>query len=713
MSERLDAEVVGFTFQSDEGGFAVVRMRTAEGVRFVAVGALAHLAPGQRVVMTGGWIDDLRFGRQFKVESCLTEDPRTTDGMEKYLAAILTGVGPELAQRIVARFGLDALRIAREEPDRLLEVPGISQKKLERIAISREQADAAARLEVMLRGYGLTPKLCARVAERFGEDAAAIVSRSPYRLTEVRGVGFRTADLIARSNGVAADDPGRIDAAAQFLLEEGEDEGHCYLPEGVLLTRMEKLDIPTEPARAALDRLSGLGRVVRHSALAEENRALFRPWMERMEGRVARGLRDRAGHTGGVIVDVKAAEARVGLELNADQRDALFRAMNHRVCVITGGPGTGKTTLVKVLLQVARQAQQSWLLCAPTGRAARRLTESCGQPARTMHRMLEFSMRDFRFQRNYERPLEADGVLVDEASMVDLPLMDSLLQALPARTRLVLVGDVDQLPSVGPGQVLRDVIRSGAVPVARLNEVYRQAQDSAIVTNAHRVNHGELPISSEQEEGRKRDFFLLFRDDAEDARRTLLKVIQERLPPQGFDPRTDVQVLTPMHNGPLGTIALNEAMQGLLNPTGESLRVGERLYRVGDRVIQTKNDYDNDVFNGDIGLVQEVAGPSLTIDFDGRVVTLSGDALDALDLAYAISIHKSQGSEYPAVMVVMHNAHHVMLRRTLLYTALTRARRFTCLVTTPRALKTAISRAGGEERYTQLAERLLELAQRG
>jgi exodeoxyribonuclease V alpha subunit len=708
-ADRLEGELTGFSFKSVEGGFAVGKVRIVTGAEITVVGALAHLFEGQRLVATGQWVNDNRFGRQFKVESFLVEEPRTLRGLERYLSAAIEGVGAELARRIVETFGLDALDVLERHQERLAEVPGIGEKTREKIVAGWARDAAGRELQVTLRGFGLGPALCHRIAERFGADALSVVNRHPYRLVEIKGVGFRTADTIARANGVARDDPERIEAAVVYCLEEAEEEGSCFLPEGVLLERLGRLDVERAAASLSLDRMAGFGRVVRHPAPLEDARAVYRPITERLEARVARSLRERLAEVPPArAVDVARAEAAVGLELDGGQRAAVELALASGVSVITGGPGTGKTTILKVLLAAGRQRSEKWLCAAPTGRAARRLSESSGQEAKTLHRLLEFSMVDMEFTRNATKPLEAEGVLVDESSMLDLKLMDALLGALPPRCRLVLVGDVDQLPSVGAGQVLRDVIDSGTVPVARLTEVYRQARESGIVRNAHRVNHGDVPISGEREAPGEetKDFYVLTREDAGDAAKLLLQVVQERLPRLGFDPRRDVQVLTPMHAGLLGTVALNERLQAALNPEGPSLVRGNRTFRLGDRVLQTRNDYDSDIFNGDVGHVVAVEGGALTIDFDGRVVTLIGDSLDALELAYAISIHKSQGSEYPAVIVALHQSHFVMLRRNLIYTALTRARRFACLVTSGRALRTAVGRCGGDERYTRLADRL-------
>lgn len=705
-ADRLEGEVVAFTFKAEDGAFAVARVRSAEG-EVVAVGALGHLREGQRLVAHGQWTLDLRHGRQFKVESVLGEDPRTLDGLERYLASALGGVGPELAHRIVEHFGLDAMRIIEDSPERLTEVAGIGPKTRDKIADTWTDEVRGRELEVTLRGHGLGPGLVRRVVKQFGKDAAGVVARSPYRLTEVAGIGFRTADGIARAQGVSREDPGRVDAAIRYCITEAEEEGHCYLPEGVLLARLGNLEVPAPAASAGVERMALARRVVRRPGPVDVERPVLSPEMDGLERGVARDIVRRLGDIGrepaSSGVDVEGLGRRLGLVLNGEQQAAVDLALATPVCVLTGGPGTGKTTIVRVLMRAAKERGEAWKLASPTGRAARRLAEATGEPATTLHRLLEWGRTGFT--RDESRPVEAAGVLVDEASMLDLRLFAALLAALPPTARLVLVGDVDQLPSVGAGQVLADLIGCGRVPVARLLEVYRQAADSGIVRNAHRVNRGEAPVSSEKEEGR-RDFFLLPKEDAEEAAQTLVRVVKERLPANGFDPIRDVQVLTPMHNGVLGTTALNQRLQAALNPDGEAVRHRGKELRVGDRVIQLRNDYELELFNGDVGRVLKAMPGALEVEVDGRVLAIEGDALDNLDLAYAISIHKSQGSEYPAVVVALHRSHFVLLRRNLLYTALTRAKRFACIVGSPTAVRIAVGRLGEDRRYTGLGSLL-------
>jgi exodeoxyribonuclease V alpha subunit len=710
--ERIEGELAGFQYRTDDGAFAVARIRTEEG-EVVAVGPVGHVSEGQHVGLSGRWSSHPQYGRRFKVETVLIDDPRTLRGLERYLGSgAVQGLGKEFARRVVARFGLETLDVIENQPQRLLEVEGIGKKRLEGIIEHWEQDRVHRSVHAALRGHGIGQALSNRIVDRYGKGAMGIITRQPYRLAaEIRGVGFRTADTIARANGVPLDDPERAEAALVHLLREAESDGHCFVPQGELLGRALRLDVPRDAALTGLDRLVLQGNAVRRDAAFADDRPVYQPELDVAERFVAERLRAllaaRASDDASRL-DTTPDEQRAGLTLNGDQRRAVRTALSAGVTVVTGGPGTGKTTTVRVLLAAAGRRKEAWVLAAPTGRAARRLAETTERDGKTLHRLLEFNPRTSDFARGPDKPLDADGVLVDEASMVDIRLMAALVGAVPDGTRLVLVGDADQLPSVGAGRVLGDLIASGEVPVATLTEVYRQAADSGIVRNAWRVNQGEVPVSGEKEprEGVPPDFFCVDRERGEAARDTLLAIVAERLPKLGFDPLTDVQVLTPMHNGVLGTVALNEALQARLNPSGDELVRGNRRFRVGDRIIQVRNDYDLDVFNGDTGRIVARGAGGLVVDFDGRSVALSGEQLDAIEPAWAISIHKSQGSEYPAVVVALHRSHRIMLRRNLLYTAMTRARRFCCVIGDGWALRTAVQTAGGVERWTRLTERL-------
>lgn len=708
----LEGEIQGFSFQAPDGGFGVGRLKTDAGEVVVVVGPIAHVGAGQHVVLTGRWGQHPTFGRQFRVASVLVQDPKTLHGLEKYLASgAVQGLGPTFARRVVEHFGLRTLDIIENEPTRLKEVPGIGEKRVARIVEHWETDRANREVHAVLAGHGVGQALANRIVEQFGGDTLRVLRAEPYRLAaEVRGIGFRTADRIALQQGVSSDHPSRAEAAVLHLLREAEGQGHCFVPDDALIERAGKLDIPAEAARQGLDRVHLQARVVRHATHPGVPRPVYLLDLEQAEAFVALRLAELlAARPASPSVDLSLVERRLGLQLASGQRAAVEMALANGVGVITGGPGTGKTTIVQVLLQAAESRREQWLLAAPTGRAARRLAETTGRDAKTLHRLLEYNPRSGGFQRTATQPLEADGVLIDEASMIDLRLMASLVAALPDGCRLVLVGDADQLPSVGAGRVLADLVTSGELPVATLTEVFRQAEGSGIVRNAWRVNRGEEPISGEREPpegGGRPDFFVLARDDVRAAQATALEVVTRRLPRLGFDPLTDVQVLTPMHAGPLGTVSMNAALQGLLLPNQEEVKRGGRTLRLGDRVIQVRNDYDNDIFNGDVGRVEDLSGGAVRVDFEGRSVRLVGDQLRDLELAWAISIHKSQGSEYPAVVVLLHRSHRIMLRRNLLYTAMTRARRFCCIVADPWALRTAVETLGGEHRWTRLAERL-------
>ena len=669
--DRVEGELTSFLFRSEDGGFAVARVASTTG-EVTVVGAIAHVAVGQRIMATGAWQTDLRFGPRFKVETVLIEHPRTLSGIERYLQGAVDGVGPELARRIVDHFGVDTLQVLEHSPERLSEVEGVGPKTREKIVSTWVSERLGRELEITLRGHGLGPAAIRRVLSTFGVGSADVVARHPYRLVEVQGIGFRTADVIARANGVARDAPERVQAAIDFALKSSEDEGSCFLPEAALVERLVSLDVDRAAALAGVEEADRMRRVVRHPAAEEAERPVYRTVTDELEARVARRVSARRA-LAPVRVGVEDAANAVGIELAPGQRAAIEAVFSAGIVVITGGPGTGKTTIVRVLAELARRLQQKWAFASPTGRAARRLSEACGEDARTLHRLLEWSPQEGGFLRDGSNPLVADAVVVDETSMVDLALFDALLDALP--------------------------------PGARLTDVYRQAAESAIVRNAHRMLAGEVPVSAEREEG-ARDCFVLAREDAEELARLLITVVTERLPANGFDPRRDVQVLTPMHGGPLGTVALNQRLGAALNPTGPELVRGNRRFRPGDRVIQTRNDYDLDVFNGDVGRVLSITPSSMTVDFEGRQVEVPGDSLDTFELAWAISIHKSQGSEYPAVVLALHTAHFVMLRRNLVYTALTRARRFAVIVASPRALRMAVTRTGVDDRHTGLAGRL-------
>ncbi len=703
-------------FVHEDDAWSVVAVRVADGYpgaggEVTAVGNLAGVQPGEHLRLTGRWRDHARWGRQLEVASCLPVAPSTIAGMERYLGSgLVKGIGPELAARIVRRFKTETFEVLDTRPARLAEVEGIGKVRVARIREAWKRQRDIREVMVFLQGHGITPALAVRIWKRYGPRSQAVLRENPYVLAEeVAGIAFPTADAIARKLGVPEDAPERLEAAALHALSAAADEGHVWQPRGSLAAACARLTGAGEEAgREAIARLAARGAVALEEGAGELLAALPRLAAPELAAAAVVARLTRARPPAGPV-DAGAAiasfEKSTGLTLSARQREAVQAACTSRVLVITGGPGTGKTTLVRAIVDALRQRSLRVLLCAPTGRAAKRLAEATGREAKTIHRLLEYSAGGFK--RNADSPLEGDAVIVDETSMVDVELFHSLLQALPTDGRLVLVGDRDQLPSVGPGAVLGDLIASGVVPVVRLDEIFRQAQASAIVVGAHEVNAGRVPAFSADEAG---DFFFVERNEPERAVDTILDLVANRIPRKfGLDPRRDVQVLAPMLRGVLGVGNLNRRLQELLTPAGPSVERGSVVFRAGDRVMQVRNDYDRDVFNGDLGEVvrADPAARAVSVRFDAGETDYDATDLDDLALAWSSTIHKSQGGEFPGVVVALHTQHYVLLQRTLLYTAITRARRMAVIVGSRQALGMAVrNAAAADRRCTLLAERL-------
>jgi exodeoxyribonuclease V alpha subunit len=701
----VEGRVERVLWAAADGSWAVLRVRTATGPVLVVgpLGTVASLQDEQPFAsFEGRYEQHPTHGWQFRSTGVLLSSPRTEEGLRLYLASSgVRGIGPQLAARIVDHFGLETTTILETAPERLAEVPGIGAARALAVA-EAWRADAGGRaLSILLRGLGVSARLATRIRERYGDDAWKVVTTEPFRLAEeIRGIGFAIADRIARAQGMPADHPDRQEAAARHVVQRATEDGHCFLPVEAVAQGLAQLDVPVADVGEVLDRLVGQGRL---REVGDEARAVAVPELAAAEERIAVQLALRAEAAGAAPVDalLDEAEGFAGLALDPTQREAVIAAATRPVSVVTGGPGTGKTTLVRVLLRLAAQRGETWALASPTGRAAKRLAEATGHEASTIHRLLEFQPGTGRFQRDASQPLQVDGLLVDETSMVDVHLMAALLEALPDGARLVLVGDADQLPSVGPGQVLRDLVEGDALPVARLEHVHRQAARSGIVVAAAEVHAGRVPTSGER--SGHDDLFLLPRDEPEAVVATLVEIVTRRLPARGIDPSQDVQVLAPTRKGPLGTAALNEVLRDALNPTARRITVGQRAFGAGDRVICTRNRYDLGVFNGDLGRVVDATPTGLQIRFDEAVVPWPREELEEIELAYAITVHKSQGSEYPAVVLALHRSHGIMLRRNLFYTALTRARRFFCAVGDPGAWARAVREHQGDRRHTRLA----------
>jgi exodeoxyribonuclease V alpha subunit len=710
----FEAEVLRVTFEREDSTFRVVKISIAGQKEPVTlVGHFTRVAPGA-VIRVRGFPDvDPKHGAQVRALAVTELAPRTLQGLSRYLGSgIVKGVGKRTAQKLVDEFGMKTLEILDEHPERLIEA-GITPSKAAAIGKTWKDAREVREVMVMLQGYGVSPALADRIFKRYGVGAPNIVGEQPYRLAmDVRGIGFTTADKIAQQVGIAKDAPERIQAGLlQALTDATEGGGHTCVPRDEWMnaagTLLGGMDAPSlEHAMRAL--LLG-GHVIQENEI--EGPVYFTRTMHAAEVRFAERVRELASSHVKPLGDIAALldryETDRAVRLAGAQREAVERAGTAPVLVITGGPGVGKTTVVRALLALFDEARIPVRLAAPTGRAAKRMQEASGREAQTLHRLLEFDPKRATFQRIASRPIDAGVVIVDEASMIDLPLADCLAQAIAPGTRVVFVGDVDQLPSVGPGAVLRDVIASGVAPTVRLTHVFRQAAASLIVENAHHINAGKPPRVTRDPNS---DFFVIERRDALAARETVLELVRDRIPNRfGLDPVRDVQVLTPMHRGDAGAMALNESLQNALNPHGDTLTRGNRTYRVGDKVMQLRNDYDKDVWNGDLGFVTSVdkADEEITVRFDdGKERTYALGELDDLTLAYACTIHKSQGSEYPAVVVVMLSSHFVMLSRNLLYTAVTRGKRLVVLVTDSRALALSLKQARKGERRSRLRERL-------
>ncbi|WP_147151264.1 SF1B family DNA helicase RecD2, partial [Neoasaia chiangmaiensis] len=697
-TEALAGLVERVTFHNAENGFCVLRVKV-RGQRDLAtvVGHAAMISAGEFVQMSGRWFNDHTHGLQFKAEFLKASPPTTVEGIERYLGSgMIRGIGPVYAKKLVKAFGEAVFDLIEQEPGRLREVMGIGPKRAGRIVAGWADQKVIREIMLFLHSNGVGTSRAVRIFKTYGQDAVKLISENPYRLAkDIRGIGFKTADQIARKMGIAPDAMIRVRAGISYALGEAMDEGHCGLPVGELLTSTaELLEVATPLIETALALELEAGDVVADSV--GETDCIFLAGLYRAEQSIAERLRACAvGRPPWPEIDADKAmtwvERKTGLALAPSQQEAVRLALRSKVLVITGGPGVGKTTLVNAILKIVTAKGTDVQLCAPTGRAAKRLSESTGLEGKTIHRLLETDPATGSFKRDDTNPLICDLLVVDEASMVDVLLMRSLLRALPDSAALLIVGDVDQLPSVGPGQVLADIIGSNAVPVVRLTEVFRQAAQSRIITNAHRINEGRMPELSAEEGS---DFYFVEAADPEIGLRKLLALVKDRIPARfGLDPVRDVQVLCPMNRGGLGARSLNIELQQALNPPGE-VKV-ERFgwtYGPGDKVMQIANDYDRDVFNGDLGVIDriDVEEGELTVLFDGREVVYGFGELDELVLAYATTIHKSQGSEYPAVVIPLVTQHYAMLARNLLYTGVTRGRKLVVLVGQKKALAIAV-----------------------
>jgi exodeoxyribonuclease V alpha subunit len=717
MAESLAGIIERVTFHNPESGFVVLRVQTGgRSAIATVVGHLAKALAGEYIEAKGVWVHDRDHGVQFQAEELRTTPPHTAEGIEKYLGSgLIKGIGPHFAKKIVAVFGDRTLTVIDESPAFLREVKGIGPRRIQRIRQSWQEQKAVRAIMVFLQSHGVGTARAVRIYKSYGDQAIDLVRANPYRLaTDIWGVGFKTADELADRLGVDRASPLRARAALRYVLQESNNQGHTGFPEAAVVERTAALTQIGRPIlEEAVAHERAEGELVREPA-GDEPWLYLKPLFLAETG-VARCLRNLcAGPHPLPEVKIDAAlawvEKKMKLELASSQRNAIHQATTHPVLVITGGPGVGKTTIVQGILQIFAAKGLRCGLCAPTGRAAKRLSQTTGHEAKTIHRLLEFDPAIGGFKRAWDNPLDVDLLVVDEVSMVDVVLMNQLLRAVPSGTCLVLVGDVDQLPSVGPGNVLGDIIASEIVPVVRLREIFRQAEQSWIVRAAHSVNQGELPESAPAGQG---DFYFVEADSPSLVLGRIIALVRERIPARfGFDSLRDIQVLTPMNRSELGARHLNARLQEVLNP-GQAGPEVERFgwtFRIGDKVLQTVNDYQKEVFNGDIGRITaiDVVDHELTVDYDGRPVVYDFGELDELSLAFALTIHKSQGSEYPAVVIPLHGQHYVMLQRNLLYTGITRGKKLVVLVGSRKALALAVKQRDTAQRYSALCRRLRE-----
>lgn len=704
---KLRGVVEHITYQNPENGWSVMKVKVKDYKDLVTLtGSLLDVPVGSVLLCEGQWKVDARYGQQFVVESWEEVMPATIYGIEKYLGSgLVKGIGPAYARAIVSRFGLETLDVIESDIERLLEVPRLGRKRMEKIRESWEKQKDIKEVMVFLQGYGVSTAYAAKIYRQYQKDSIKTVKENPYQLADdIWGIGFKTADSIASKMGYGNSDPRRCRSGILYTLNQLAEEGHVFAePEQLVTAAKELLQADEEPVRKAL------AEMIAANDLIADNEVVYLPPFYHAENGSAKRLTALLASN---VSDSIAAEPELaygaqqsaGIVYDEVQQVAINQALDSKVMVLTGGPGTGKTTTTQGIIAAFKAKGKQIVLAAPTGRAAKRMTEATGMEAKTIHRLLEYNPMD-GYKRNDENPLEGDVLIVDECSMIDIMLFYNLMKAIPETMRLILVGDIDQLPSVGAGNVLRDIIDSRQIPVVRLTRIFRQAQSSRIVMNAHAINAGQFPNISN---GRNTDFFFIKAEDAETIPQLIVSLVRDRLSKTyGYKPK-EIQVLTPMQRGNVGAGNLNTELQTALNPSGPALTRGGYTFRQGDKVMQICNNYDKNVFNGDIGFISAVdmSERTLSVIYDGRVIEYDVSELDELTLAYAITIHKSQGSEFPVVVMPVTMKHFVMLQRNLIYTGITRSKKICVLVGTTKALAYAIHNQTVSRRNTKLKERL-------
>ncbi len=717
LQQSLRGSVKRIVYNNEESGYTVLNLQ-AEGYSdpVIVVGKFAAIQLGEELLCHGHWSDHNRYGKQFQVAHYERNLPQTVKGIRGYLGSMVKGIGPKKAELLVNYFGIDALRVIEHESHRLTEVPGIGPVSAERIRAGWEEARVLKDVMVYFQGYGVSQHHAYVIFRTYGNQAIQTIRENPYRLaTEVRGIGFLTADQIAQSLGISEDSPFRARAAILFQLKSYSEQGHVYVPRSELLQSIEQnFKIPHDALEQAIEHLD-TNEEISLEPLENDDVAVYLSVLAACErGSVyrLREILEVPPPFNNLRIDAILTQFQTDnrLTLAPAQLDAIKMALAHSVSIITGGPGTGKTTIIRAVCELIRRQNRQVILTAPTGRAAKRLSETTGQSARTLHRTLEFAPHEFSFQRNRDNPLEGDIVIVDEVSMLDIYLFYALIRAVPPGSQLLLVGDVDQLPSVGPGNVLRDLLQCGEIPVTRLNQIFRQKENGLIVENAHLINQGKLPIFPKAASHQLLDFYFIQRDDPTQGAQTIRELVTQRIPQRfHIDPLKDIQVISPMYKGEVGVKNLNTLLQEhFCKDQKKYIDFSGNRYYPGDRILQTKNDYNKEVFNGDVGFILEIdtENAQITAQFDEREIIYERTELDAITLAYAVSVHKSQGSEYAAVVIPVFSQHYMMLQRNLLYTALTRGKRLVILVGEERALQMAVRNDQIRKRYCRLGWRL-------
>jgi len=718
--DYFEGAIEQIIYYSPDSGYTVCKLRLEDGRTLTVVGSFPPLSPGEMLRVQGKWELNPRFGQQFRVENFLPILPSSVKGIEKFLSSgLIKGVGPVLAERIIKRFKTETIEIISKSPEKLLEVEGIGRVKLREIKKSWAEHENIRELIIFLQEHNVSTNLATKIYHQYGDKSFHILKSNPYQVClDIWGIGFKTADQMALKLGMSPSSPERIKAFIRYLLEKDTEQGHVFSLQSELeKSCLKELEVEEEKVKEAIAELKRNKLVVAEKV--DSDISVYLPFFHKAEEEIVSSIHNLASLpivTPDFDVDkaITRVEEELCLRFSPMQRHAIKECFNKKILVITGGPGTGKTTIIKAIVDVFEKWGKGVILAAPTGRAAKRLNEATGKEAKTIHRTLEFNPKLGTFRRGERHPLAGDALIIDEFSMVDLPLMYHLIKAVPFWMRLVLVGDKDQLPSVGPGNLLQDIIESGTVEVVRLDEIFRQEKDSLIVLNAHRVNRGE-PLIYPEKGAKESDFYFIHQEDEEKAFKTILTLCTFRIPERfHLDPLSpQIQVISPMYRGLVGVDNLNTELQKKLNPFQEGLKFGNREIRVHDKVMQVRNNYDKDVFNGDIGLVSHIDKQAyrVFVDFDGRLAIYERDEMDDIILAYAVSVHKAQGSEYQAVVMPLLTQHYIMLQRNLFYTALTRAKKLSVIVGSYRALHIAIKNDKPVKRNCLVKEKLIELSQ--